>query len=443
MRRIRQVILSACLLLLCSAMCKMPGATAEAKKLTIHIKNAETDPKVMWEKVKGATGYEIYRKMPSERAFKKVATVKGSRYVDYQWEPNYVMDAKGIWYKVRFYKLRNGKRSYSSFSAKKHWNLRRINTEKSLKSYLKKAVKNKKKKRLCFLTGMNLTTEMASKAYKDAFLSMGYLGTIKSMKSAYYGIYKVVNISIDRTDLVKVKIAKSSKDFYKKAFRLMKSNDYRTRIYSTKVNYRKLFEAVCYHHPEYLNGKEPVISRDEKSYWFEPYANYTKKRIKTENAQVEKEAKQIVAAIIKPGMSTRQKLLAIHNYLVVTTEYDSEAQATRVRSSNPAHNAYGCLILHKCVCDGYAGAFNLLASYAKIPSISVAANGHAWNYVKIDGRYRYVDVTWDDPVPDQGKVVTSTRYFDVSKAVMEIAHGTWNTTYYSKTYLGYMSELIN
>jgi hypothetical protein len=419
-----------------------PLEVKAAKKLTIQVKNADTDPKVTWKKISGATGYVVYRRMPSENAFAKVATVRKCSYVDYKWEPKYAMDGKGIWYKVRSYRVKNGKRVYSAFSKQKHWNLRVINKETYLRSYLKRTAKNKHKERMCFLTGVNFSTETVSAAYKDAFLSVGYLGTLKSMKSAYYGIYKIVNLRIDRSDLTKVKLVKSEKDFYKKAFRLMKTDDYKTRLYSKTVNYRKLFETVCYQHPEYLHGKEPVISKDEKSYWFEPYANYTKEQIKKENAQMRKVARQIISVILKPAMNERQKLLAIHNYLVVTTEYDTEAQATRARNSNPTHNAYGCLVLHKCVCDGYAAAFNLLASYAKIPAISVAANGHAWNYVKMGNRNCYVDVTWDDPVPDQGKVVTSTRYFDVSKAVMEKAHGSWDSTYFSDIYLGYMSELI-
>ena len=42
--------------------------------------------------------------------------------------------------------------------------------------------------------------------------------------------------------------------------------------------------------------------------------------------------------------------------------------------------------------------------------------GHAWNKVKIDGKWLYIDVTWDDPIPDRGANVYWYKYYLVTDA---------------------------
>lgn len=63
--------------------------------------------------------------------------------------------------------------------------------------------------------------------------------------------------------------------------------------------------------------------------------------------------------------------------------------------------AYGALLNGKCVCAGYAAAFHLLAEKAGLESIVVTGNldgtlAHAWNKVKIDGKWQVLDVTNND-----------------------------------------------
>jgi transglutaminase/protease-like cytokinesis protein 3 len=36
---------------------------------------------------------------------------------------------------------------------------------------------------------------------------------------------------------------------------------------------------------------------------------------------------------------------------------------------------------------------------------------HAWNTVRLDGVWYYIDVTWDDPVPDRGNSVHWYKYY--------------------------------
>ena len=54
----------------------------------------------------------------------------------------------------------------------------------------------------------------------------------------------------------------------------------------------------------------------------------------------------------------------------------------------------------RCV-RGYAGATKYLLDRAGVDCIWVTGTGgggpHAWNIVKCDGQYYYVDTTWGDP----------------------------------------------
>jgi hypothetical protein len=143
-------------------------------------------------------------------------------------------------------------------------------------------------------------------------------------------------------------------------------------------------------------------------------------------------AKSIIAKIIKPSMTELQKELAIHDYIVNNTKYDDE-NVKKNAISKDEHNAYGPLINGIGVCDGYANAAKLLFDAAGIESIVVTGKadngtdggsvGHAWNIVKIDGKYYQIDTTWDDPVGS--KDVLSYEYFNVTDDKISKNH-TWD-----------------
>ncbi len=87
-----------------------------------------------------------------------------------------------------------------------------------------------------------------------------------------------------------------------------------------------------------------------------------------------------------------------HDYLVSTIEYNA------CDSFGDGQTPYGALILKQCVCNGYASSFELLMNLAGITCTYVIGLGnggsHAWNQVLMGGAWYNVDVTWDDPVPD-------------------------------------------
>ena len=73
--------------------------------------------KVVWKKVSGVNGYEIYRATSKKGKYKKIATVKSGKTVSYTDKK--LKSKKRYYYKVRAYKVSNGKKVYGDYSAVK------------------------------------------------------------------------------------------------------------------------------------------------------------------------------------------------------------------------------------------------------------------------------------------------------------------------------------
>lgn len=125
--------------------------------------------------------------------------------------------------------------------------------------------------------------------------------------------------------------------------------------------------------------------------------------------KVLQKVEEITDEIISENMTDLEKELAINDYLCAAIEYDEEALNNAIEHNfdyvdepfYDSFNVYGALVEGKCVCSGYAGAFQLLAQEAGLESIVVTGflNGsyaHAWNKVNIDGEWQIIDVTNND-----------------------------------------------
>lgn len=142
-----------------------------------------------------------------------------------------------------------------------------------------------------------------------------------------------------------------------------------------------------------------------------------------------KKTSAIISSTIKPRMTQLEKVMAIHDYVVLNTSYDYDNYRQN-RVPPESNTAFGVLIKGKGVCSGYAKSMMLLLNKAGIETKYITGTaggeGHAWNLVKIDNRYYYLDATWDDPVPDQkGKV--RYAYFLVDANTLAKDHR-WNKT---------------
>lgn len=116
-----------------------------------------------------------------------------------------------------------------------------------------------------------------------------------------------------------------------------------------------------------------------------------------------------VLAWVPDQASDMQKAKAVHDWLVRNCSYDLSVTVETAASKPNAFDEYGSLVQRTAVCQGYALAFATCMDRLGIECDVVTEDGkvntndsHIWNRVKIDGYWYNIDVTADDPVPDQG-----------------------------------------
>lgn len=106
--------------------------------------------------------------------------------------------------------------------------------------------------------------------------------------------------------------------------------------------------------------------------------------------------------------------LYLHDWLTHNADYDEPMTI---------HTPEGVLLQGKGVCESYALAYQMLLREAGLTSQYVTGysrgESHAWNLVRIDGEWTYVDSTWDDPV---GGGKEGYDYFGMSGAQLARDH---------------------
>lgn len=159
----------------------------------------------------------------------------------------------------------------------------------------------------------------------------------------------------------------------------------------------RVYHAVLKDHPElfWVHNRKQVyktIYKKENYCQFAPGYSYSEAETQ-EILEAMENAYREVLSLIPDGADDYTKTKTVYTWLIDNVEY---------KPSEDDQSIAGAFWKKEAVCAGYAGAVQYLLERMDIPCIYVegsSANspeGHAWNIVKLDGAYYYVDATNGD-----------------------------------------------
>ena len=230
-------------------------------------------------------------------------------------------------------------------------------------------------------------------------------------------------------------------------FTVLSKNDIRNVFYTIVNNGWKEFSFYC--PKEYIKCQSDVsdISQDQDllthiNNFVHPYNGFSNIHTKIDESgqinisvtyfynedhieAINKKVDDIYNEIITDDMDTRTKIKTIHDYIINNTKYDINRNEGK-DSLYQSYLAYGPLFQGYGTCNGYTDTMALFLEKMNIPNFKVAMTpedvtleGHVWNAVFLDNQWLHLDLTWDDPVSNDGKDYLSDKYFLITTEELE------------------------
>ncbi len=159
------------------------------------------------------------------------------------------------------------------------------------------------------------------------------------------------------------------------------------RIFQCVLNdHPELFYVEGYSYTKYTRGDHTTAIEFSGTY------NVDQETARTRAEQIETAVSDILSGIdANADQYTRVKY--VYDTIISTTDYRLDAPDNQ--------NIYSVFVNHLSVCQGYAKATQYLLGRLGVECTLVLGSvetgeGHAWNLVRVDGSFYYVDTTWGD-----------------------------------------------
>lgn len=123
---------------------------------------------------------------------------------------------------------------------------------------------------------------------------------------------------------------------------------------------------------------------------------YTKEEISEINYIIDNKIKDLITE----NMPNEEKIKTIHDYIINNTKYDSLKTENIKDDTYKSNTAYGVLIQGYGICSGYSDAIAIFLNKLGIENYKISNDTHIWNLVHINGVWRHLDATWDDPISE-------------------------------------------
>lgn len=205
---------------------------------------------------------------------------------------------------------------------------------------------------------------------------------------------------------------------------------YETNVCLCSMDSEKIdtvYSCVLFDHPEifYSNGyvlTQYTVKDEVVRYSIAPM--YTMEKEQAEEAQkLVDEYTEVFLQGIDKFASEYEKIKYTYEFVIINTEYELDSPENQ--------NILSVMLYQKSVCQGYARAIQYLLSKLGVSSTIVSGyvqsgEGHAWNLVKCNNAYYYLDSTWGDSsysdAENKSQYDISYDYLNITTADLEKNH---------------------
>ncbi len=170
----------------------------------------------------------------------------------------------------------------------------------------------------------------------------------------------------------------------------------------------KVSHSISYDHPELFWYKSCALRGGDALLYY----GASPAEAAALQKRIDEAVPQFLAGI-EPTMSAYDVALRIHTRIIAMVDYDTIALQKQKEAGGPADDRIdelrticGVFLKGKAVCEGYARAVQYLLQKCGVECAEAVGyihmdNGddgqaHAWNILRVDGDYYYLDTTWDD-----------------------------------------------
>lgn len=144
--------------------------------------------------------------------------------------------------------------------------------------------------------------------------------------------------------------------------------------------------------------------------------SYNKEQITAINEQVD----ILYNELVKSDATLEDNIRSIHDYIINHTKYDTLRSDQNI-TDYQSDIAYGPLFEGYAVCGGYTDLMELFLEKLHVKSYKVSSNDHIWNVIQMGGSWYHLDLTWDDPVADDGNNYLEHSFFLIdTKKLLEL-----------------------
>lgn len=152
------------------------------------------------------------------------------------------------------------------------------------------------------------------------------------------------------------------------------------------IDHPELFFVEGYSYTKYTRGDRTTAIEFSGTYSVDP------ETAQARAAEIEAAAEEILSGL-EENADQYTRVKYIYDTIIRSTDYDLAAPDNQ--------NIYSVFVNRRSVCQGYAKAVQYLLNRLGVECTLVlgtvnTGEGHAWNMVRVDGSYYYLDATWGD-----------------------------------------------